>query len=342
MRRATAYKCVSVKLDYDYDDHPLYGDIPFMSAFLPGQHHRRPRWPGSTRDRAGRPPARPAARAPGPRRRILMLTAIALPVLLLMTSFAIDLGRQRAARRTMQAKADVIALDLARLIDGAPPANSRLAYSAPLAGLRQPQQRRAGQDHSRRSGARSTRSPRSSSPARAASPTPSRSPPTTTQTTSSSTAPGSATRSAVAASNAIAGFTIGSFAAAINPLNPNDASGGLLNALLGDALNTSVLGYSGLATANLDLPGDRHELGLRHPQRARSRATSAPTTSCRAQAEILRRRSGNAAQVAVARQHRSAVPNSPLRERHGRPGGQRRRPAARTPPSPRPSTSSTS
>jgi uncharacterized membrane protein len=49
---------------------------------------------------------------------VLLLTAVVLPVLLIMTAFAVDLGAQRASRRTMQARADVISLDLSRLIDG--------------------------------------------------------------------------------------------------------------------------------------------------------------------------------------------------------------------------------
>lgn len=48
----------------------------------------------------------------------LPIVALVLPVLILMTAFAVDLGRQRSSRRTMQARADVIALDLARLADG--------------------------------------------------------------------------------------------------------------------------------------------------------------------------------------------------------------------------------
>ena len=136
------------------------------------------------------------------------------------------------------------------------------------------------------------------------------------------------------------GFSIGSFAAAINPLNPNDATGGLLNALLGDALNTGVLGYSGLATANLTYLRHRQRARARHAQRAVHRRTSAPTTPCDAQAEILRRNSANAAQLAVL-DPSLAVPNSPLTNvRSAR--SPTCRPAARTPPSARRSTSSTS
>jgi uncharacterized membrane protein len=63
---------------------------------------------------------------------VLVLTALVLPVLLVATSFAVDLGRQRVARRDMQGKADVIALDLARLIDGTTTAQN-LVYGDSLA-----------------------------------------------------------------------------------------------------------------------------------------------------------------------------------------------------------------
>jgi uncharacterized membrane protein len=48
----------------------------------------------------------------------LPIVAIALPVLMIMTAFAVDLGRQRSSRRTMQARADIVALDMVRLADG--------------------------------------------------------------------------------------------------------------------------------------------------------------------------------------------------------------------------------
>jgi uncharacterized membrane protein len=57
-------------------------------------------------------------RAHQDRGAVIPLVAIALPVLILMTAFAVDLGRQRDSRRTMQARADVIALDLIRITEG--------------------------------------------------------------------------------------------------------------------------------------------------------------------------------------------------------------------------------
>jgi len=59
---------------------------------------------------------------------VIPLVALALPVLILMTSFAVDLGRQRALRRDLQAAADVIALDLTRILPvpaaSTPPSNA--------------------------------------------------------------------------------------------------------------------------------------------------------------------------------------------------------------------------
>ncbi len=48
----------------------------------------------------------------------LVIVAVLLPVLILMTAFAIDLGQLRSSRRTMQARADIVSLDMIRLADG--------------------------------------------------------------------------------------------------------------------------------------------------------------------------------------------------------------------------------
>lgn len=60
---------------------------------------------------------RPAERADD-RGAVLPIVALLLPVLLVMTAFAVDLGRQRASRTSMQAIADVVSLDMSRLADG--------------------------------------------------------------------------------------------------------------------------------------------------------------------------------------------------------------------------------
>ncbi len=48
----------------------------------------------------------------------IVLVAIVSIVLVTIAAFAVDLGMQRVARRDMQALADAVALDLARLVDG--------------------------------------------------------------------------------------------------------------------------------------------------------------------------------------------------------------------------------
>lgn len=54
----------------------------------------------------------------GDRGIVLPLVAMVMTALIVFASFAIDLGYQRVVRRDMQALADVVALDLARRIDG--------------------------------------------------------------------------------------------------------------------------------------------------------------------------------------------------------------------------------
>lgn len=49
---------------------------------------------------------------------VLVVMAAAITVLVIVAGFAVDLGMQRVARRDMQALADIVALDLARLLDG--------------------------------------------------------------------------------------------------------------------------------------------------------------------------------------------------------------------------------
>ena len=62
--------------------------------------------------------ARKGRRARDDRGAVLPIMALSLVVLMVATAFSIDIGRQILRRREAQAVADVIALDLGRLIDG--------------------------------------------------------------------------------------------------------------------------------------------------------------------------------------------------------------------------------
>lgn len=78
---------------------------------------------------------------------VVLIIALLLPALLATTAFAVDLGRQRSDRRSMQAIADVVALDMSRLADGRtlaeiqtgdaanPPAETALSASAERNGI---------------------------------------------------------------------------------------------------------------------------------------------------------------------------------------------------------------
>jgi uncharacterized membrane protein len=243
-------------------------------------------------------------RRPNDRGAVLLLTALVLPVLLLATSFAVDLGRQRSARRTMQARADVIALDLARLIDGGTTANN-MNYSAALTASAARNDIPVAKISSVQWGTLDQATNQFIGCATCV--------PTAVKVTTADTVSyffqrgnGAVTRSAVGTSGAKAGFSIGSFAASVST-----GSSPLLNALIGDALNLGVLSYSGLATSNLSFLGIANQMGLVTPTSLFTSNVSA-FDALSAAAVILQQQSPNSAQVQVLNQV-LAVPNSPLK-----------------------------
>jgi uncharacterized membrane protein len=68
--------------------------------------------------------------APDERGAIIPMMAMLLAVLIPSTAMAVDLGMQRVVRRDMQALADVVALDLVRLVDGRTAAQIRSGYNS--------------------------------------------------------------------------------------------------------------------------------------------------------------------------------------------------------------------
>ncbi len=251
---------------------------------------------------SGQPARRP--RRDRERGAVLMLTALVMPVLLLMTAFAVDLGQQRAARRNMQAKADVIALDLARLLDGSTAANN-INYSAALTASELRNNLAASKvtavqwgtlDQTTKAFVQCTLCI-----------------PTSVKVITHDTVSyvfqrgnGAVTRSAVGTLSAKAGFEIGSFAAAVN-----SGSGPLLNALIGNSLGLGALGYSGLASDNITFLGIANQMGLGTPS---SLFTSNVTAfqALTAAAQILQAQNPNAAELQVLNTV-LAVPNSPLK-----------------------------
>lgn len=62
----------------------------------------------------------PRTRRRDERGAVVPIVAVCLPIIIVATAFAVDLGLQRVLRRDLQALADVVALDLARELDGRP------------------------------------------------------------------------------------------------------------------------------------------------------------------------------------------------------------------------------
>ncbi len=197
----------------------------------------------------------------GDRGAVLLVIALTLPVLIIMTAFAVDLGRQRASRRTMQARADVIALDLVRIINGrteaqinADPATAQaIAASAArndieVAKLDPPPDFGYWDGDSFSTTPPGTQLPNAVLV-------------TAQEDTEYFFQPGDghAIRTAVATASGEAEFSIGSYAAGVAT-----GESDILAALLGDALgiNGTLVGYSGLADSEVDLQLLAEELVL--------------------------------------------------------------------------------
>jgi uncharacterized membrane protein len=234
----------------------------------------------------------------------LPIVALLLPVLILMTAFAVDLGRQRSSRRTMQARADVIALDLVRLTDERP-------LSAVLAG---------DATHDSAATALSKSAARNNIPVAQislvewgtftaasgfiASNIPASIPDavrvTTIETTKYFFQPGSGkvTRSAVATTGdePTAGFSMGSFGVAISP-----TQAGLLNSLLtpllGNPVGVNALSYQGLATGTLGIADLGAELGLLTPDEVFT--TEVPFADVMLAAAAVMQRNGDTANANI-------------------------------------------
>jgi uncharacterized membrane protein len=200
----------------------------------------------------------------------LPIVALILPVLVLMTAFAVDLGRQRSSRRTMQARADVIALDLIRLADGRteveiiagdathPTAETALLQSAARNEIERVKVTSVDWG-TMVSGAFNTSSL----------PVPNAVKVTTHETTKYFFQPGGgeAERSAVATRAPVVDLTVGAIAAGFQPSVPNSAAlnaeVNALNARLAAHFGATVpnpgtagfdlVGYRGLAAADVDI-----------------------------------------------------------------------------------------
>lgn len=183
-------------------------------------------------------------------------------VLVVSAAFAVDLGQQRVVRRDMQAIADVVALDLARLLNG----GKASAYDKSV--FDDAKVRSVGRNDDALGGALANGDVTWDFVVRdggdwvvvdkTGEEVPTAVKVSATSDTSfafggvTGVARGGSTRSAVAQSDESACFRIGSFIASLDSsqsalLNP------LLNGLLGSNLNLNAVAYQGLAAANVSL-----------------------------------------------------------------------------------------
>jgi uncharacterized membrane protein len=180
----------------------------------------------------------------------MILTALLLPILLVATSFAVDLGRQRVARRDMQGKADVIALDLARLLGGSTIAQN-LSYGDALA---KSAARNSVPVTKVQSVEWGTLAQGTNTFVACTTCVPSAVRVTMHDTVDRVFQPGngSVTRSAVAAQGSPkAGMTIGSFAAQL-PTSSNTILA-LATSLFGGGASAQLVGFNGLASSQLNI-----------------------------------------------------------------------------------------
>lgn len=211
---------------------------------------------------------------------VALLVAIVMTLLLAVSAFAIDLGMERAGRRDMQALADMVALDMGRMIDGRTRAQLEAGGSGEPSAASQ-----LSASVSRNSGetlgdaptvraywvkvaADGTYPAAGGVPVQVAS---TEAPNGVVVTAGTSiafalggitgTSSGSVQRSAVATAEESACFSLGSYAARLDAsssalLNP------ILNGILGGGANLDVLSYTGLANANVSLLDIATQLGL--------------------------------------------------------------------------------
>ncbi|MDE0805359.1 MAG: pilus assembly protein TadG-related protein, partial [Acidimicrobiales bacterium] len=207
----------------------------------------------------------------GTRGAVIPLIAVLMPVLLIITAIAVDLGRQRNDRRDMQAAADVISLDMARL------ANGRTIDAIALGDIDNQATEVALQASADRNEIDrsklvlqwgTTNASGDFTAMNAGADIPDTAQITASDSTDYFFRPGNGDVQRVAraqyGSDALAGFKVGSFGATVDP-----TQAGLLNALvtplLGNPVGLDVLSYQGLAGAEVNVFDLGAELGLLTP-----------------------------------------------------------------------------
>lgn len=202
---------------------------------------------------------------------VLLVVSIAMVVMIGMTALAIDIGQLTNTNRTLQARADTIALDAARAVNGSQTAAALSGASGAVTLAVQGSATRNNLPFSALTVELGTTSGSTFTTIGtpvvdgAIQTVTSTGVPTAVRVTAKGTtdfafAPGGQTtnRKAVASQSAIAGISVGSFLARV------DTSTGLLNSVLGGFIGGSLtlVGYSGIAAGSVNLGQLKAQLGF--------------------------------------------------------------------------------
>ncbi|MDQ4054682.1 MAG: hypothetical protein M3237_18575 [Actinomycetota bacterium] len=246
------------------------------------------------------------------------MVAIVSMVLVAVAAFAVDLGMHRVVRRDMQALADAVALDLARLVDGRT-ADQIEAGSSKVRGI----EAAKVASEARNEGSTLGDDPvvawtlvqldLMGDPVKDAAgdvvPVTGSVVPdavfvtaTTAVDFAFSTGSGASARSAIGLSQSTACFRLGSYALAVESGNS-----ALLDHLIGDALDINAVGYTGLADANITMRGLALALGVGTVDELASLENLTLQRLFLASATVLERESGQAADVTLLKTIAAAV-----------------------------------
>lgn len=250
-----------------------------------------------------------------------VIVAVVCVVLVTISAIAVDLGMQRVARRDMQALADAVALDLARLVDGRT-AQQIVTGSSKVLGIEAAKTASEARNQGSSLGADPTVTwtlveldlmgdPVKDAAGKVVPVTGAGVPDAVYVTAATSvefafsTGSGAAGRSAVGISQSIACFRLGSYALAVESENSE-----LLDDLIGDALDINAVGYRGLADASVSLRLLALELGVGTVDELASLQSLTLRRLFLATATVLERSGGEAADVSLLRSIAAAVNTS--------------------------------
>lgn len=246
----------------------------------------------------------------------IVVSLVTCFTLIPLAAFAVDIGVQRVARRDVQSVADVVALDLARQLDGrnASAINSGLQALADKSAARNAA---GGGDLvvTPVLGVVDEEDYDPSDPEAYFTPVSGTTVPNAVKVTASTSVDfslrggdGGVWRTSIARTQKYACFGIGSFA-----LNLNSARSTLLNQLVNDSLNLSAITYTGLANAEVTLAGLAAELGVGTPSELASLDNLSLNQLFLASANVLAAQGGDAADIALLNQlavaNLSSLPN---------------------------------